>query len=235
MKKCILVIDDSDQSDVLENLALDAEERGIELEYYQFNVGGRLEPTLLTAEGKIDTEKVKEVFKNRFRGKTFQLIACDWELNADDIDGVTLLRRIGRACYLEDTPRMMYSGLLNQKLLDALKRAKTGELKSDDFVQYIKNLVNSHYVDFVDRDDLSKTVLRHLEDDESLGLIILETLESMPEKVFATTHNHDLEGKTFGEVAEMFKKEERVRNDIKRNIVQEVIFFLTHKQGKHHI
>ena len=146
MDKLILVIDDNDQTNVIEELVREADAQGINLTYRQFNVGSPNEPELLTA-GKIDVDKVKAAYKERFKnhGLKFSMIVCDWDLSDPDTDGAELLRRLDTECFNHKTPRILYSSLLREKL-EELMECKQNDLKVS--VEYTSEL-NSADIDVV--------------------------------------------------------------------------------------
>jgi len=232
MDKRILVIDDNDQRAELENLRFDAGRKGINLYYEQFNVGGRLEPSLLNADGTINYDKTVKEFKRRFTNKKFCLIVCDWELGSPQKDGVELLKRLGNTCHIKETDRLMYSGKLDIKLHEKLTEYKKNQITDDALVGYLKGLVVARFIDFVDRNDLEATVLRYLQEVETVDHIILETLMGNADMVFDTSHDHNLKGRKFGDVAQIIENDPKVMTDLKRDLVKEVIFYLTQKQSK---
>src|SRR5258708_25687405 len=109
-KKC-LIIDNEDQSAVLEKLKRDGEKKGFIIECDQFNVGSTFADELLT-NGKIDIPKVIDCYKRRFKGQIFHLAAIDWDLNDDGVDGIELLRQFRSKKILKTTPILLYTGLL---------------------------------------------------------------------------------------------------------------------------
>lgn len=231
MDKKMLLIDDNDQKDVLNDIVDCAKSKGINLIYYQFNVGGHSEPDLLT-DGAIDIHKVKVAYKERFKDKgiVFNLIACDWGLSDDNIDGAELLRQMGTECFEYDTPRILYSGLLREKLKERLDQYRDDN--KDKVLKYLQSLINSNYLAFIQREKLKETILSHIKNSENLDFLLLDILGAYPEKRMAVGHNHNLTGKTFAEVAYMIKNDDTVNCDFKRNIIQEVTHYLTVIQSK---
>lgn len=232
MDKRILVIDDNDLSAELENLRFDAVKKGINLYYEQFNVGGRLEPKLLNADGSINYDETIKEFKRRFTNKKFCLIVCDWELGSPQKDGVELLKRLGNTCHIKETDRLMYSGKLDIKLHDKLIEYKENKITDVGFIGYLKGLIVARFIDFVDRNELDTTVLRYLQEVETIDHIVLETLMGNADMKFDTSHNHKLKGKSFGEVTTIIENDPKVMTDLKRDLVKEVILYLTQKQTK---
>ena len=184
MDKLILVIDDNDQKNVIEELVREAEKQGINLMYRQFNVGSPDEPGLLTV-GKIDVDKVKEAYKERFKnhGLKFNLIVCDWDLSDPNTDGAELLRRLDSECFNHKTPRILYSSLLREKLEEQLnKYDKDNDATKEPVIKYIASLVNANYLAFVPREDLKTRVLSHLRDSENIEANVLSSSVKTPEE-----------------------------------------------------
>lgn len=235
MDKLILVIDDDDQKNVIEDLVREAKKKNINLMYRQFNVGSPKEPELMT-DGMIDINKVKAAYKERFKNKglVFNMILCDWDLSDEAIDGAELLRRMGSECFNPKTPRILYSSLLWQKIEEQLnKYDKENDEAKEPVIKYIASLINGNYLAFVSREELKVPVLRHICESESLDFLIEDTLLRYPDCVMAVGHGHGLEGKSFSEVAKLIQNAE-VNYDFKRDIIQEVIQYLTHRQSKKH-
>ena len=234
MDKTVLVIDDEDQQDDIKSLETLASRKGINLTCYQFNVGSQNEPDLLTA-GRIDVDKVKIAYKERFREKgiEFDMIVCDWGLSDDYIDGAELMRRLVRDCFSHKIPIILYSGLLKEKIEEQLDKIdkKKPETK-EPVIKYIVSLIRSNYLDFVGREALKSSVVGHLKDSEDLDIVLQTVLNKYPDNVIAVGHGHNLEGKTFADVASLIRTDDEVSCDFKRNVIEEVIQYLTEKQVK---
>ena len=232
MDKRILVIDDEDQLDDLKELETLAGRNGINLTCMQFNVGSPNEPGLLT-NNMIDIEKVKNAYKERFKGIEFNMVVCDWGLSDDFIDGAELMRRMVPDCFSVKTPRILYSGLLKEKIEEKLDSYdKTIDATKEPVIKYITSLIRSNYLAFEKREHLKSTILGHLKDSEDLDFILLDTLNSYPDHILTVGHGHKLEGKSFSEVARLIKAGDEVAYDFKKDIIQEVILYLTEKQAK---
>lgn len=234
MDKTVLVIDDEDQQDEIKSLETMAARKGLNLTCYQFNVGSQYEPDLLTA-GRIDVDKVKSAYKERFRdrGIEFDMIVCDWGLSDELIDGAELMRRLVRDCFSHKIPIILYSGLLKEKIEEQLdKYDKQKPETKEPVIKYIVSLIRSNYLDFVGRETLKSTVIGHLKDSEDIDMALQIVLNKYPDNVMAVGHGHGLEEKTFAEVASLLRTNEEVRYDFKRNVIEEVIQYLTEKQAK---
>lgn len=231
--KTVLVIDDNDQKNLLDRIANLARQNGINMIYKQLNVGSPNEPDLLT-DGNIDVSKVKAVYKDRFKNKgiVFNMILCDWNLSDEFIDGAELIRRMGNECFKEDTPKILYSSLLREKLEEQLnKYDKDNNDAKESVIKYIISLINGNYKAFVARENLQSAVLGHLMDSENIDFLLADALNRYPDQVMAVGHGHNLDGRSFAEVARMIENDEKISYDFKRDIIQEVVQYLTHQQS----
>lgn len=228
-KRCI-IIDNDDQSEVIEKLVRDAQSKGIQIECVQFNVGSTSENDLLT-NGEIDIEKVVAEYRKRFKGQTFHLAAFDWDLSDDSIDGVELMRLLVHHKIFKNTPKLLYSGLLEEKLSAKLDDFKNDSLTKTELLNRIKILIKADIKDFVARENYEDDIIRILGGtDETLDLIIEEELNKFPELTFSNKFVSDnFKGKTFAEIASVLDEQDNLRNDFKKEIVQQVIAYLTEK------
>lgn len=226
MKKRCLIIDDQDQTEEIEKMIRDGKAMyGIDLECEQFNVGSTFLDEVLT-EGKIDINKVVAEFKKRFKGQTFQLAAFDRDLNDPNIDGVELIRQLTHHTNLKHTPKVLYSSDLEGLLSESIDN-----FNKENLIRRIKTLVNNEIKGYFDRDSYENDILRTLaKDEETLDLIIEEELRKFPTLVFKNVFVHEgFRNKTYEEIAAQLDEYTHLRNDFKKEIIQQVIAYLTEK------
>jgi hypothetical protein len=228
-KKCI-IIDNEDQSEIIEKLIRDGKAKGIDIECEQFNVGSTFLTEVLT-DNKIDIAKVVAEFKNKFKGQTFHLAAFDWDLSDDKIDGIELMRQLTHNKIFKNTPKLLYSGLLEDKLSTKIDEYKNNTLTKKDLLDRIKTLINADIKGFVAREKYDSDIIRILEGtEETLDLIIEEELNKFPELKFSNKFvNANFSGKTFVEIAKIIEEQDGLRNDFKKEIIQQVVSYLTEK------
>lgn len=228
MTKRILIIDNEPQSEEIEKMIRDAHNSGIELECDQYNVGSTEETDLLD-NGLLNIEKVIQEYKKRYTGKSYSLIACDWDLNDDKIDGIELLRQFSANNIWKHTPKMLYSGLLDEKLNEKLESYKSGKLTKDRLRSHIKLLINSDLRGFHKREDYDKHIISFLKDEEeTLDLVVEDLLLKFPELKFkGAWEHHSFSGKTFEEVARIISSDEHLHKLFKRELIEECMAYLT--------
>lgn len=220
-KKCI-IFDNEDQSEEIIKLIRDAHSKGIDIECDVFYVGSTFFTDVLT-EGKIDIQKVVSEFKKSFGGQTYHLAAFDWSLDDDNINGVELIRQLSHNKILKNTPKLIYSGVL-EDVLSGIEN-----LSPSDRLNRIKPLINSKILGYYERTKRDEEIMLFFSQDiESLDLILEEQLRKYPDLIFEHKFVTDtLKGKSFLQVAEFIEEHDHIRNDLKKEIIQQVIAYMT--------
>lgn len=227
MRKRILIIDNDPQSEEIEKMIRDAHHAGVKLECDQYNVGSTEETDLLD-KGLLNIEKVIQEYKKRYAGRNYSLIACDWDLNDENVDGIELLRQFSANNIWKNTPKMLYSGLLDEKLNEKLESYKSGKLSKDKLLSQIKLLINSNLCGFHKREDYDKYIISFLKEEETLDVIVEDILLKFPDFKFKGDWIHrSFSGKTFKEVADIISKDENLHKRFKRELIEECMAYLT--------
>ena len=229
MNKNCLIIDNTDQSATIERLISKGGKRGIIIDCDQFNVGSAEDDALLS-QGKIDIEKVVRKFRERYGEKAFHIVAIDWRLNDDDIDGVELIKNFTASHILKHIPKILYSGGLEQILTAKINEFKKSQNQSA-LLFYIQTLIKNDFKDFVDRSEYEDDILKVLESmGESMDIIIEDELKKFPKLKFQNSFiNRKFNGKSFAQLSDDLGSDDKLRNDFKREIIQQVIAYLTEK------
>ena len=221
-----LIIDDNDQSEEIESLQRRAKEiHGIELICHQFNVGNSSFIDVLT-DGLINREKVVAEFKKKFGRSNFNIVALDYDLEDTNIKGTDLIRIFDYHNLLKKSPKIVYSGILDDVLKDIIR-----DLSLDKAVTKIKSMVRNKVIDYLDRDHRDAQILKFLSEDPlSSELLISNILNMHPDLVFENNFVSDkFQGKTFAQIAEMLDNNITLDNEFKKEIIEQVISYLTEK------
>lgn len=231
--KRILLIDDADVSDVLIALKRKAKMKNINLDFDQFNVGSQRLPELIADEGKLDISKVIQYYNSHYEKKYFDVVACDYQLSVDNVDGPDLLRQMGNICFAKGQRFLIYSGLLESIIEEHIKDTCCVSGKqiqvNQQLLKYIKHLVNAQYIGFVDRENLVDTILNHLLDHTTLENLLEEAVEKYPDLVLEYGFNHHLEGKKLKDCLNEIYSKETVRNDVMRDLFEQTLAYLCNR------
>lgn len=227
MEKKVLIIDNEVQTEEIEKLERDALHRGLKVKCYEFNVGSTSHPEFLTS-GHIDVDKVVEEYNKQYHGITFSLAAFDWDLSDDHVDGVELVRQFRAKNILVDTPKFLYSGLIDEKLREKIGKLKKGEITSEEFLKSIKTLINIDFLKFVKREDYDQEIITILSKKcDSLDLIVENWIKKHPDMVFAgATSRASLKGKKLGEIWAEGDRDPRIKDEFKQVLFSEVTSYL---------
>jgi hypothetical protein len=239
IKRSCLIIDNEDQSEEIEKLVRDSKNQGIELDCRQFEVGKTSYGEVLSS-GKIDIEKVEKEAKKRYKNIVFDVIAFDYELDDEDINGVELLRNFNKKRLFKHSPKLVYSGVLDNVLrdiiepnLDILKIDNQPDkpiIRQDGLIK-IKSLIRYRVFEYLDRDNRDSIIIKFLKEDiQSTELIVTQALRRYPDLIFENNFVNDkFNGKTYEEVADYLDKDDIIGVEFKREIIQQVIAYLTEK------
>lgn len=233
--KRILVIDDNNMLDILKSIKRKAKSKQVELDYDQLNIGGRIEPEVLDANDNLDVDKVKALFKQRFADRHFDIVACDYDLSVLNIDGIELLRKIRHECFYKGVRYIIYSGLLDDILYEKIQKgcdidpSDSTVKPKDSLIKEIRQLVNSNYLAFVNREYLEKTVVDFLKNDLTIEDVMDELASTYPDRRFAYDFINGVEGKTLQEVKGMILNDDNLRTEVMKGLFEQSILYLTEK------
>lgn len=238
IKRTCLIIDNEDQSEEIEKLIRDANNDGIELTCYQFNVGNTAYSEILS-DGLIDIEKVVSEFKLKYKNQYFDIVAFDWDLEDEHITGVELIRHFNHKKVIRFSPKIVYSGVLDEVLkkivhenLDLIvTKGETKPFLKQNGITKIKSLVKNRVFEYLDRDSRDVMILKFLKEEiQSTELIISQTLSKYPDFKFENNFvNEKFNGKTFQEIADFLDSDDILNNEFKRELIEQVISYLTVK------
>ncbi len=227
MIKDCLIVDNEDQTSLIEAIERVGKTRGLEIRCEQFNVGQTQKDEYMT-DNKIDADKVIAAFKADYK-KNFDLAAFDWDLSDDVIDGVELIRKFEANGLLKHTPKLLYSGLIDDiltKLLDDHRQRKQSRV-----LEKLKALIKLNLIGYFDRTGFEYELVGILKKtEENLDFIIEEEFGKYPDVRFDESFvSESFRGKTLAELAVLLESDVLLRNAFKREIVQQVMAYLTEK------
>lgn len=229
MKRNILIIDDNDQSEEIEDIVHRASTKGITLRCLQYNVGSPSERGVLK-DGLIDTDKVVSVYKTKFYKEEFNLIACDYDLNDENTNGVELLRKLAASKIGIHTPKMIYSGKLDTILRQSFEAVEQNRNKKDTIVKQLKALINMGLIGCCDRgEDMKNLIVNYLTScKESPYLILEQILSENADCIFLGGDKFSkYSNMKFSEIKEKFMIENELEEDFLKKVISIGLGLLT--------
>ncbi|RYE59520.1 MAG: hypothetical protein EOP48_00590 [Sphingobacteriales bacterium] len=216
-----LIIDNEDQTSSFEMISKLARDKGLKVNCYQLIVGGSERPDLLT-EGKINLEKVFQALFNEHK-RHYDLIAFDWDLEDPEVNGVELIRHFTARKFRKNVPKMLYSGILKDRIRDRFELYKQGDITLKSAYNEVHTLITVGVVDFADRTKYEEQIINFLSKvEETTDRIIQLKLREYPNYVFRGVFP-PFEGKTLGEIAEHIDKDVDIGNKFVREFLDQAV------------
>jgi hypothetical protein len=230
MEKRCIIIDNEEQIASIEEIQRLGKAKGFTIICDEFSVG-MLEKDEFFTDNRIDIEKVIDQFYKEHRGITYHLAAFDWDLGDEVINGVELIRKFQENKVLIRTPKILYSGLLKNEISSQLDKFNEDNKYKPTLIAWINTLIKVDVRNFVDRTAYEQEIINQLtKTDETLDLIIEEELKKFPNLKFGNSFtSKSFNGKTFLEIAKAIESNDLMRNDFKKEIIQQVVAYLTEK------
>lgn len=230
MEKRCLIIDNEEQVSSIETIERLGRAKGIKIICDEFNVG-MLDRDEFFTDRRIDIIKVLEQFSQKYKSSTYHIVAFDWDLGDNEINGVELIRKFQEHKFLINTPKILYSGLLKDEISTQLEKYRKDSKHKPALIAWINTLIKVDVKNFVDRTVYEQEIITLLsKTDETLDLIIEEQLKKFPDLKFGNSFtSNSFNGKTFLEIAHTLEENDLIRNDFKKEIIQQVIAYLTER------
>jgi len=230
MEKRCLIIDNEEQVSSIETIERLGRAKGINIICDEFNVG-MLDRDEFFTDRRIDINKVLEQFSKKYKNSTYHIVAFDWDLGDNEINGVELIRKFQEHKFLINTPKILYSGLLKDEISTQLEKYRKDSKHKSALLAWINTLIKVDVKNFVDRTVYEQEIVTHIsKTDETIDLIIEEELKKFPDLKFGNSFtSKSFNGKTFLEIAHALEENDLIRNDFKKEIIQQVIAYLTER------
>ena len=218
--KRVIIIDDEDQSHVIERLKSLAKKNQIEAEFLQFNVGSSFDSDLMTHDNRIDLEKVKQVFEGRFRGK-IDLLCFDYNLSDESVTGIELLQKIKPL--RKNISTLMYSGQLDFIIEEIFRSYSEEDANSlSKAISKIKILIRPGMEGFVDRTNYDDEIIKILKrSKDTLDSIFEEKLSEYSD--FSTNFYDNLE---VNSIRQMLDENDNNAMTLKRELVEQFVAYI---------
>ncbi|WP_128414760.1 hypothetical protein [Flavobacterium sp. Root186] len=224
-EKTCLLIDNENQISSIETIEREGKKIGTTIKCYQFNVGSTNNPEFLT-DNKIDLKKVIAEFHKQYGGITFDLIAFDWSLDDDEINGVELIKCFQDNKLRRSTPKLLYSGELKVEMEGLLNLYKDEKIEFKKAWNQIKTLVEIDIVDFKDRDEYEMAIVKYLhKNNPSLETVLVKELRNNSDLKFLGNFEK-FENLTFAEIASIIENDPDRSIHFKKGLIEESIAFL---------
>lgn len=228
IERTCLLIDDEKQDSNFPAIIEEGRKYGIEINCLQFNVGNQERRDLLDNE-EISLEKVLAVFKKEFKATKIDLLAFDWNIGSG-IKGPNIIKYFNDHDVRRNVPKILYSGALKEEvenLCDEYRKNERMPFRSiwDQF----NTLLTTNALAYAGKDNYEKELVQQLRKiDDTFESSIEHELRKFPEFKFKSGFpNENFKNKSFEEIANIIDGDKNLRNDLTKEITQQVVAYLT--------
>ena len=207
-KRCILLIDDKDQSDVANSIKLQLK-KDFDLEFILIRTAdSKLKKD---EEEELDLEKLKAEIETRIKNKNVYIALTDFDLESDSINGLGVVRLIH-----ELRPKLnflIYSGNWDEVIRTVVgKDYKQASI--DELVGGINDLIHDNIVNCIGRTDYKTDLIEYLKKNkgDSIEYRLSTLLRAHGEMKFESCFP-EFKGMTFNEIADMIDNHSDARTD----------------------
>ena len=181
--KLCIIIDDKDQQRVFDSDVV------VPLKREGYYVDGILinttDPEILDDENNIDMDKLKAKIEEAMNGKSIDIIATDFDLSDEKINGIQVIEVIRKI--RAGVPVLLYSGKLEEVIQSILGEYKTKN--ADELIKGIRKLMKYNIVDYVERTDYPATIRKLLKDKKiQLSALLLQKIREHSDMEFKSCY-----------------------------------------------
>lgn len=222
-RKCILLIDDKDQSDVTDSIKYQLR-NDFDLEFVLIRTAA---PKLKKDNSEnLDLEKLKSEIVTKIRNKNIYIALTDFDLECDYLDGLGVVRMVH-----EIRPKisfLIYSGNWDNVIRTVIgKDYKKASI--DELVGGINNLIHDKIINCIGRTDYKDDLIQYLQKNkgDSIEHRLSTLLRAHSELQFESCFP-EFKGMTFGAIADMIDNHSDARSDewIEAVLTQTIAYLL---------
>lgn len=207
-QRCILLIDDKDQSDVANSIKLQLK-KDFDLEFILIRTAdSKLKKD---EEEELDLDKLKAGIETRIKNKNVYIALTDFDLESESINGLGVVRMVH-----ELRPKLnflIYSGNWDEVIRTVV--GKDYKLASiDELVGGINDLIHDNIVNCIGRTDYKADLIEYLKKNkgDSIEHRLSTLLRANGEMKFESCFP-EFKGMTFNEIADMIDNHSDARTE----------------------
>lgn len=218
--KLCIIIDDKDQQRVFDSDVV------VPLKREGYYVDGILinttDPEILDDENNIDMDKLKAKIEEAMNGKSIDIIATDFDLSDEKINGIQVIEVIRKI--RAGVPVLLYSGKLEEVIQSILGEYKTKN--ADELIKGIRKLMKYNIVDYVERTDYPATIRKLLKDKKiQLSALLLQKIREHSDMEFKSCYK-PFAGKKLKDIANEIEKQTIQRREFQEELLEQAIAYL---------
>lgn len=221
-KRCILLVDDKDQSVVIDNIKLQLRNE-FDLDFI----------VIKTTDSELkkdnsedpDVEKIKNEIKSKIKGKSINVAFTDFDLECTYLNGLDIVTIVH-----DSRPKVdffIYSGNWN-KVICSVVGGTPQNASTEQLVEGVNKLIHANIVDCVGRTDYKDDLIKYLKRNstESIELRLCSLLRANGDIVFNSCCPN-FKGKTFSQIADIIENNPDESSEWIDAILNQTIAYLT--------
>lgn len=179
----------------------------------------------IQTEEQIDQDKLKKFIEDAIRQKKVDVVACDYELASDVINGIGVIKLVKGM--RKKVPIYLYSGKFNKIIGDIIEKYKPTEPESiESCVREIKQIYGLGIKDFLDRDDYPSQIVGLLKKQEdTIDDIFSKKIREYDSLVFKSCYP-DFRGLNLGEIADHIDSESHQGDAFLDELIEQSVAYM---------
>lgn len=208
LQRCILLIDDKDQSEVADSIKMQLRDK-YDLEFILIRTAA---PEYKKDDSEeLDLSKLNNDIKAKIRKKSLHVALTDFDLDSESVNGLDIMHMVH-----ESRPKvefLIYSGNWNEVIRTVIGNDYQ-KASIDELVGGIKQFLNYEIVDCINRTDYQNDLIEYLNKNKSDSIEhrLSKLLRANGEMVFESCFP-EFKGKTFNDIADMIDDRSDARID----------------------
>lgn len=219
MSKNLLIIDNEDLTGTISEIEKLSRTKGISIECFPLYIGLPDGNDVINESGEIDIKLVKNKFNDKYGTIRFHMVASDFKLNDENIDGVEIIRQFNNITNTKKASKILYSSELIeivQEYLDSYKKKSDFDKSWNSF----KTLIKLTILDFSKREDVEKNIVNFIEkiSEQEDDFIIDQLLGNKDLRFNPSIEIYD--GLSFNQIAEKISKNDPSSLTFKKKLIE---------------
>ena len=207
-KRCILLIDDKDQSDVTDNIKLQLK-NDFDLEFILIRTAAS--ELKKDEEEDLDIDKLKSEIETKIKNKSIYIALTDFDLESDTLNGLGVVKMVH-----EIRPKvnfLIYSGNWDEVIRTVVGKDYMNS-SIEELVGGINNLIHDNIINCIGRTDYKDDLIKYLKENmgDSIEHRLASLLRAHGEMKFESCFP-EFKGMTFNEIANMIESHSDARSD----------------------
>lgn len=206
--KCILLIDDKDQSAVMRDIKYTVAST-FDVEFLFIRTA---RPDLKKDDSEdVDPAKVEQEIRRLIDNKSVDFALTDFDLNNQNLDGLDIISMVHEL--RPNLKFLVYSGNWD-KVIRKVISVNYQDASTEDIVNGVNRLIHNNIVDCIGRGEYKEELIKYLNRATYVSMEhrLVKLLRSNKDMTFQSCYP-EFKGKTFGEIADIIEKRSDSRAD----------------------